>query len=410
MISSHRTKNKNILLLDGGISTHLEKKLSDNTKEKKSPFSHRELWSSSLLLTSKGRQEILNAHLDFLTAGSDVISTVTYQLSHFLCEKHHETSRPNNENTITPWTEELVNWYLRIAFRIATESLLMYSSSQASSIRERYILASIGSYGGALSDGSEYTGQYGDLTFEALKAFHQKRFDVFMNLNREVVSDTKNESNMDFTIGDTTISIDHLSHIPIIAFETIPCAFEVEAILSLLKDYRNDVGDSDSNDTKAKVWLCVSCRDGDLMNDGTPLNCILDTLNKFDPEYNLVQGIGVNCVALEFIEALVEKIAVNELNCGTNRTIILYPNSGEEWDSVNQQWREDTGCTNPTEFADVISKCISSVYKLCREHRRSQDACPLPLAVGGCCRTGPDTILALRNAIDENFQSKSSNQ
>merc|ERR1719223_655192 len=89
----------NILLLDGGISTHLEQKLNhgNNDKDKSSPFSHRELWSSSLLLTPEGRQEILNGHLDFLDAGCDVISTVTYQLSHHLCKPPSEETKASDE-------------------------------------------------------------------------------------------------------------------------------------------------------------------------------------------------------------------------------------------------------------------------------------------------------------------------
>ena len=173
----------------------MEQKLCQYNTDETSPFSDRHLWSSSLLLTPSGRQEILHGHLDFLRAGCDVISTVTYQLSHYLCERSLEKDKIDTDNEtskgidddskIMSWTEESVNWYLRMAYRIATESILLQSSSQDFSTRERYIMTSIGSYGGALADGSEYTGEYGDVTFDALKDFHRKRFEVFKNIERK---------------------------------------------------------------------------------------------------------------------------------------------------------------------------------------------------------------------------------
>ena len=75
-----RTENtssneKDILLMDGGVSTHLEQLL----KEKEASFPHRALWSSSLLLTPSGRDWIQRGHNDWLEAGSDILTTVTYQ-------------------------------------------------------------------------------------------------------------------------------------------------------------------------------------------------------------------------------------------------------------------------------------------------------------------------------------------
>ena len=438
----------NILLLDGGISTHLEQKLTSSThgdnnqgQSQTSPFSHRELWSSYLLLTPKGREEILYGHLDFLEAGCDVISTLTYQLSHHLCEMTQQ--EPSNHSgkddeeeataidtdirkgtsstatgtnhddhgpsctTVLPWTEATVNRYLRMACRIAQESLRLQSSTtrQGSPKRDRYIMASIGSYGGALADGSEYTGLYGDLSFEDLKAFHQKRLQVFMdvNMDNDVDVDESKEISMNCDIGDLTLSLDTPSCVSIITFETIPCRFEVEAILSVLKEHRNRVTGSDPIGRKKQIWLCLSCRDGDTLNDGTPIQGILDILDDHDPDSNLVQGIGVNCVALKFVQNLVEKIVMHELDCGTNRTVIFYPNSGEEWDAAKEQWCEGTGCTEAGEFADTLLTCIRSVHRLCKLHNRSALDSPMPLAVGGCCRTTPETIAALRCIIDDHI-------
>ena len=62
-----------VLLMDGGVSTHLENLIAPKT------FSHRDLWSSSLLLTEEGRASVFEGHRDWLDSGSDILTTVTYQ-------------------------------------------------------------------------------------------------------------------------------------------------------------------------------------------------------------------------------------------------------------------------------------------------------------------------------------------
>ena len=97
-----------ILLLDGGVSTHLEKKLRHEQSrasetfgtsnlspsvESTTPepvFSHRSLWSSSLLLTQNGQDAIQSCHQDFFLAGSDIASTVTYQCHYLVCRRDEE--------------------------------------------------------------------------------------------------------------------------------------------------------------------------------------------------------------------------------------------------------------------------------------------------------------------------------
>jgi S-methylmethionine-dependent homocysteine/selenocysteine methylase len=59
-----------ILILDGGVSTHLEHKLLDGE-----PFEFRQLWSSSLLLNDRGRRLIQQGHYDWIHAGADIMTT-----------------------------------------------------------------------------------------------------------------------------------------------------------------------------------------------------------------------------------------------------------------------------------------------------------------------------------------------
>jgi S-methylmethionine-dependent homocysteine/selenocysteine methylase len=66
LLSSEPSALRLILLMDGGVSTHLEHLLEQRNQK----FPIRELWSSSLLLSPEGRNTILQGHKDwFLNAG-----------------------------------------------------------------------------------------------------------------------------------------------------------------------------------------------------------------------------------------------------------------------------------------------------------------------------------------------------
>jgi S-methylmethionine-dependent homocysteine/selenocysteine methylase len=130
-----------IWLLDGGVSTYLESIL-------RRPFQHRSLWSSSLLLTSEGREAIRQCHLDFFRAGSDLASTVTYQCNYL----------PQHSNFD-------MDSMLRKGVQLARKAAEIVAAEDG---RPRFVVASIGCYGSALADGSEYTGK---TAFLAIKSF-----------------------------------------------------------------------------------------------------------------------------------------------------------------------------------------------------------------------------------------------
>ena len=77
-----------------------------------------------------------------------------------------------------------------------------------------------------------------------------------------------------------------------------------------------------------------------------------------------------------------------------NRSIVLYPNSGEEWDARSEAWLEGTGTTAPEDFAQGIMTTVGDI------HKRFQPQAGPNIIVGGCCRTTPETIAAIRHCID----------
>lgn len=146
----------------------------------------------------------------------------------------------------------------------------------------------------------------------------------------------------------------------LLACETIPSLLEAEALREVLHE---------SPGTAA--WFSFSCRNGTQICHGEPISECAKLLDE-SPQ---VVAMGVNCTAPQFIESLIK-----ELRRATEKPIVAYPNSGETWDARQRCW---TGTSNPQQFAELA---------------RTWQAAGATL-IGGCCRTGPEHIRALRAAL-----------
>ena len=85
-------------------------------------------------------------------------------------------------------------------------------------------------------------------------------------------------------------------------------------------------------------------------------------------------GLGLNCTSPEFALGLVASLAGV-----TDKPVVAYPNSGERYSATTKAWSGDA-------FGDWGD--------LGRSWRRAGAR-----LVGGCCRTGPAHVRALRNAL-----------
>lgn len=233
-------------------------------------------------MSEEGRRLIQRAHLDFLKAGSDVISTVTYQC-------HYEKSVLDDDDSLGIVNETRMDAMLRDGVRLAREAVKEFQDAENDvhvstltsrrNTRQCYVAASIGCYGASLADGSEYTGNYnGHLTsiINELCEFHRRKYYVLLGEMPDCI-----------------------------AFETIPCMDECSAILKMLKDSKCNEP-SWSGDLKQRevlavsspaVWISFACQDGQHLNDGHLLTDALDMIYSQDPEANLVHAVGVNCCA-----------------------------------------------------------------------------------------------------------------
>jgi homocysteine S-methyltransferase len=215
-----------------------------------------------------------------------------------------------------------------------TTRLLRLSVELADSARARFpgrrllVAASVGPYGAVLHDGSEYRGDYG-LSVNALTEWHRRRFGVLATAGADIL-----------------------------ACETIPTVVEAEALVGLLAEYPD-----------ARAWVSFTCRDGQHTAAGESLR---EAAAMLDGEPQVV-AVGVNCVPPHIVAQ-----CVTELRAGTTKHIVVYPNSGEQWDPHAHAWQ---GLPERATLADLATGWVAAGASW----------------IGGCCRTGPDDIAALRH-------------
>ena len=250
-------------ILDGGLSNVLEGFGCDLNDD---------LWSARLLATNP--ELIVNAHLAFLEAGADIITSSSYQAS-----------------------EEA---FRAAGFSIAEAQALLLKSVKLAQdarnihykrhgkLRKIHLAASFGPYGAFLANGSEYTGNY-DVDENKLTLFHKKKIQLL------------EKSNVDF-----------------FAFETIPNLSEVKVLSEVLAH------------CSKPSWVSISCQNDQLLNDGNRIEDAALILK----EASNIFAIGVNCTAPQYMVNIIKTLKKN----APNKKIIVYPNSGEVYQKDSRTW------------------------------------------------------------------------
>nr|MBA3875138.1 homocysteine S-methyltransferase [Anaerolineae bacterium] len=141
-----------------------------------------------------------------------------------------------------------------------------------------------------------------------------------------------------------------------LACETIPCLVEAQALVHLLDEFPN-----------ISAWVSFSARDGEHTNHGERLaDCA--ALLGVHPQ---VAAIGVNCTVPHYIPDL-----VRAARSATDKPILVYPNSGETYDSNTKSWSGEDTCQAFANDARLWYEAGAQV-------------------IGGCCRTTPEHIREL---------------
>jgi len=279
------------LIADGGLATELEARGHDLSDA---------LWSARLLVDAP--QEITAVHSAFFRAGAMIATTASYQASF---DAFAASGISRND----------------------TVGLLRRSVELAKTARDEVgvagcqVAASVGPYGAALADGSEYRGRYG-LRVAQLQDWHRPRLEVLADAGADVL-----------------------------ALETIPDVDEAEALVTLVRSLG------------LPAWLSYTI-DGTRTRAGQPLADAFAVAAGV-PE---IVAVGVNCCAPEDVLPAIEPARE------TGKPVIVYPNSGERWDSARRAW------VGASRFSPQLA-----VQWMAAGAR----------VVGGCCRVRPAHIAEL---------------
>ncbi len=146
----------------------------------------------------------------------------------------------------------------------------------------------------------------------------------------------------------------------ILACETIPSREEGQVLLALLRETLD-----------AFAWFSFTCRDGERLSDGTPL---AEMLAELEDEARII-AVGINCTSPVLVPDLIAA-AVGV----TAKPVVAYPNSGETYDAAARRW---LGETSAPDFGRSGEQWHASGARL----------------IGGCCRTGPRHIRAIRERL-----------
>ena len=191
--------------------------------------------------------------------------------------------------------------------------------------RARWVAASAGPYGAALADGSEYRGRYGRSVRE-LAAWHRPRLEVLAEAGPDVL-----------------------------ALETVPDVDEAEALMTAVAGLG------------IPAWLSYSVAAGHTRAGQSLAEAFAVAADV--PE---VVAVGVNCCAPADVPGAIA--AAREV---TGKPVIVYPNSGEEWDARRRAWTGRSGYS-----AAQPRQWIAAGASI----------------VGGCCRVRPADIAAIARA------------
>jgi homocysteine S-methyltransferase len=211
--------------------------------------------------------------------------------------------------------------------RDAAARLMRLSVELAKTARDEvggdgWVAASVGPYGAALADGEEYVGRYG-LSVDQLVDWHRPRMEVLVDAEPDVL-----------------------------ALETVPDVDEAQALVALVHEFGTP------------AWLSYTI-DGTTTRAGQPLADAFAVAADV-PE---IVAVGVNCCAPADVEH-----AIRVARDVTGKPVIVYPNSGEDWDGVRRTW-----IGRAVWSADLAPRWVAAGASI----------------IGGCCRVRPTDIEAL---------------
>lgn len=252
------------VILDGGLATQLEAMGRDIGSD---------LWSAALLASEP--RAVIDAHRAYLDAGAECIISASYQASRAGFMSHGHSAAEADHLIVS-------------AVELALAARDEYLSDNPGIQYQPIVAASVGPYGAAMHDGSEYTGNY-DVADDDLRRFHSLRLHVLDACGADVL-----------------------------AVETIPNFHEAEILCNLLED------------VSTPAWVSFACRDERNISDGSRFRRAASLYSN----HPCVLAVGINCTPPQFVLPLIDEMK----SAAPDKAIVVYPNSGETYHVEDNSW------------------------------------------------------------------------
>ena len=180
-------ENNSPLILHGALGTEMEALRYDISGK---------LWSAKYLLEKS--EVIQELHETYVAAGADLITTSSYQATLPGLVEAGLTEKA---------AEQIIALTVRLAK--AARDKVWGALDETEKAKRPYPLISgdVGPYAAYLANGSEYSGDYGQITIEELKDFHRPRIQILLDQG-----------------------------VDLLALETIPNRLEAQALIELLAE------------------------------------------------------------------------------------------------------------------------------------------------------------------------------
>jgi len=251
-------ENNSLLILHGALGTEMEALGYDISGK---------LWSAKYLLEKS--EVIQELHETYVAAGADLITTSSYQATLPGLVEAGLTEKA---------AEQIIALTVRLAK--AARDKVWGALDETEKAKRPYPLISgdVGPYAAYLANGSEYSGDYGQITIKELKDFHRPRIQILLDQG-----------------------------------------VETQALIELLAE----------EFPEAEAYMSFTVQIPDAISDGTSLA----EMAKLVSQSNQILAVGINCSS----PLLYNQALAFLKNAG--KALITYPNSGEVYDGDSQTWK-----------------------------------------------------------------------
>lgn len=254
-------KQQSVILIDSAMETGLEERhynLDTN------------LWTAKALIDAP--DQVRDVHRAYFDQGSNVTTTDTYQVS---VKGFGDAD----------YSKSATRHYIYLATKLAQEGRAKSSGRQA-----KFISGSVGPYGAALHNGSEYTGDY-QLTTRQYIHFHQDRLKWLIEAGCDLIQ-----------------------------ICTIPRFDEIQALSILISQY-----------PQVPVIFSCSLKDPHHIADGTDLR----TVQKYLQGCHNVIAYGINCCPPQYVVPALQYL---KPLATTDQDLIVFPNAGAHYNPKTKTW------------------------------------------------------------------------